>query len=101
MSYKLNSDNLTHPFVKPMLKELDNYFRKSGIQFFIIGAMARDIVMEIYNEKSGRLTYDMDIAVGISNWDKYLEIQKGIVNLKDFSKDTQQGQRFIYQALSN
>lgn len=71
MSYKINSDKLAHPLLKPILKELDNYFNKSGIQFFVIGATARDIVMEIHNEKSGRLTHDLDIAIAISNWDQY------------------------------
>ncbi len=53
MSYKINSEKLAHPLLKPILQELDRYFKEVNIQFFVIGATARDIVMEIHNEKSG------------------------------------------------
>lgn len=97
MSYKINSDKLAHPLLKPILQELDSYFNALKIQFFVIGATARDIVMEIHNEKSGRLTHDLDIAIAINNWDQYAEVEKGIFSLKDFEKDPKQKQRFIYK----
>lgn len=97
MSYKINSDKLAHPLLKPILQELDSYFNALKIQFFVIGATARDIVMEIHNEKSGRLTHDLDIAIAINNWDQYAEVEKGIIGLKDFEKDPKQKQRFIYK----
>ncbi|MBT2564697.1 nucleotidyl transferase AbiEii/AbiGii toxin family protein [Pedobacter sp. ISL-68] len=97
MSYKINSDKLAHPLLKPILQELDGYFKDLSIQFFVIGATARDIVMEIHNEKSGRLTHDLDIAIAINDWDQYAEIEKGIVQLEHFKKDTKQKQRFIYK----
>lgn len=97
MSYNINSDKLAHPLLKPILQELDGYFKDLNIQFFVIGATARDIVMEIHNEKSGRLTHDLDIAIAINNWDQYAEIEKGIVQLEHFKKDSKQKQRFIYK----
>ena len=97
MSYKINSDKLAHPLLKPILQKLDIYFNALKIQFFVIGATARDIVMEIHNEKSGRLTHDLDIAIAINNWDQYAEVEKGIISLKDFKKDPKQKQRFIYK----
>jgi predicted nucleotidyltransferase len=97
MSYKINSDKLAHPLLKPILQELDSYFNKLKIQFFVIGATARDIVMEIHNEKSGRLTHDLDIAIAINNWTQYAEVEKGIMTLEHFEKDKKQKQRFIYK----
>lgn len=97
MSYNINSGKLAHPLLKPILQELDGYFKDLNIQFFVIGATARDIVMEIHNEKSGRLTHDLDIAIAINNWDQYAEIEKGIIQLEHFKKDSKQKQRFIYK----
>lgn len=97
MSYKINSDKLAHPLLKPILQELDSYFNALKIQFFVIGATARDIVMEIHNEKSGRLTHDLDIAITINDWAQYAEVEKGIITLKNFEKDPNQKQRFIYK----
>ncbi len=97
MRYNINSDKLAHPLLKPILKELDSYFKELNIQFFVIGATARDIVMEIHNEKSGRLTHDLDIAIAINDWDQYAEIERGIVKLEHFKKDIKQKQRFLYK----
>lgn len=97
MSYKINSDKLAHPLLKPILQELDSCFNALKIQFFVIGATARDIVMEIHNEKSGRLTHDLDIAIAINNWAQYAEVEKGIITLEHFEKDPNQKQRFIYK----
>ena len=81
MSYDISSDKFNHPLLKPILFELIEYFKDSGISFFIIGATARDIIMEIHNEKSGRLTHDLDIALTVSDWNQYQKIEEGIVSL--------------------
>ncbi|MFS4474726.1 nucleotidyl transferase AbiEii/AbiGii toxin family protein [Chryseobacterium sp. T20] len=97
MSYKIDSRKLSHPLLKPILRELDYYFKDLDVHFFVIGATARDIVMEIHNEKSGRLTHDLDIAIAINDWNQYAEIEKGIIVLENFKKDANQKQRFIYK----
>jgi predicted nucleotidyltransferase len=77
--------------------ELDSYFKKAGIKFYVIGATARDIIMEIHHEKSARLTHDLDIAIAIDAWDEFAQVEEGLVGLPDFTKDTKQKQRFLYQ----
>ncbi|MBC9795419.1 nucleotidyl transferase AbiEii/AbiGii toxin family protein [Sinomicrobium weinanense] len=96
MSYKISSDNFNHPLLKPILKELTRFFSDKGIRFFVIGATARDIVMEIHNESSGRLTHDLDIAITINEWSRYDFVEKEIEKLPNFSKDPNQKQRFFY-----
>ncbi|NNE76460.1 MAG: hypothetical protein HKN31_05240 [Pricia sp.] len=97
MSYSISSSKFTHPLLKPILLELTEYFKDSGITFFVIGATARDIIMELHDEKSGRLTYDLDIAITINDWSQWDTIEKGIVSLANFKKDVTQKQRFIYK----
>jgi len=96
MSYDISSSKFTHPLLKPILLELTDYFKDSEITFFVIGATARDIIMEIHNEKSGRLTHDLDIAITVNDWNQYQKIEEGIIKLDNFSKDSDQKQRFIY-----
>ncbi|MHA6279354.1 nucleotidyl transferase AbiEii/AbiGii toxin family protein [Salinimicrobium sp. CAU 1759] len=97
MSYSISSDKFTHPLLKPILQELTEYFQESGISFFVIGATARDIFMELHNESSGRLTHDLDIAITVSNWEQWLKVEQEILKLENFTKDKAQKQRFLYK----
>lgn len=97
MSYSISSDKFQHPLLKPILEKLTTYFSEIDIRFYIIGATARDIIMDIHGEKSGRATHDLDIAIAISEWEEYKNIEEGIVNIDDFEKDPKQKQRFIFR----
>ncbi|MCM8568885.1 nucleotidyl transferase AbiEii/AbiGii toxin family protein [Gramella jeungdoensis] len=96
MSYSISSKKFNHPLLKPILEELTEYFKESEISFFVIGATARDIIMELHNEKSGRLTHDLDIAITINDWSQYQKVEDEITKLPNFTKDPNQKQRFKY-----
>lgn len=97
MDYKIESSKISHPLIKPILEELIPFFQEKAVNFFIIGATARDIILELNHEQAGRATRDLDVAIAIENWDKYAEIEKDLVQLENFAKDTHQKQRFIYR----
>jgi len=96
MSYSISSKKFHHPLLKPILQKLTEYFKDLGISFFIIGATARYIVMELHDESSGRLTHDLDIAITINDWEQYQTIEEGITKLPNLTKDPDQKQRFHY-----
>jgi predicted nucleotidyltransferase len=96
MDYNISSEKLEHPLLKKLLNELIPVFQKLEIKFFVIGATARDIIMELHGEKSGRRTQDIDIAIAIDKWSAFSTIEKEITNLSDFKKDPKQQQRFLY-----
>lgn len=96
MSYSISSEKFNHPLLKPILQELTDYFKASGISFFVIGATARDIIMRLHDEHSGRLTNDLDIAITINDWEQYKTVEEDITKLPNFSKDPDQKQRFRY-----
>ena len=97
MSYSISSKKFDHPLLKPILEELTDYFKESGISFFVIGATARDIIMELNDTTSGRLTHDLDIAITVKDWEQYKILEEGISELSNFTKDPNQKQRFQYK----
>lgn len=97
MSYQLSTDKLQDPIIKDILEKLSSYFKGEKIQFYVIGATARDIILSLHGEKAKRATRDLDIAIAISDWSKYADVEKGITNIDGFTKDPQQKQRFLYR----
>ncbi len=96
MDYNISSEKLEHPLLKKLLDELIPVFQKLEIKFFVIGATARDIIMELHGEKSGRRTQDIDIAIAVDKWEEFKTIESEILQLADFDKDPKQQQRFLY-----
>ncbi len=99
MNYKISSSNFEQPLLKPLLEKLSQYFNSINTKFYIIGATARDMIMDAHGEKSGRTTCDLDIAIAISDWDKYQQIETELIKTDGFTKDLKQKQRFIYNEL--
>lgn len=97
MDYKVESKNIEHPLLKPVLEELIPVFGKRGIKFYVIGAVARDIILDLHNEKSNRVTMDLDLAIAISHWDDFENISADILSLPNFTKDPNQQQRFLHR----
>jgi len=97
MSYNISSDKFQHPLLKPILEKLTEYFSEEEIHFYVIGATARDIIMQLNNERSSRATHDLDIAIAIADWDEFKKVETGIAKIEGFTKDTHQKQRFLYE----
>ena len=76
--------------IKEMLDEL-------GVKFFIVGASARDFVLEYLHEiRAPRRTMDIDFAVRVENWGAYEKIEKVLSEAQGFEKSKQIKQRFEY-----
>ena len=78
MSLTISSKNFSDPLLKPLLEKLMEFFNSISTKFFVIGATARDIILDAHGEKKGRATRDLDIAIAITDWSKYEEIEKGL-----------------------
>ena len=66
MSYNISSKQLDNPLLKDLLKELYDFFRSIHVDFYIIGATARDLILcNLYdltpNRKKNNLLPNVDI----------------------------------------
>ena len=61
-----------------------------NLGFFIVGATARDILMEhVHNIRAPRMTKDIDIAVCVADWSEYKALTEGLVATGRFAKRAQ------------
>jgi len=68
-----------------------------NMPFFIVGANARDILLEIhYGIESNRATVDIDIAVYIENWDQFKRLKEALTGATGFTP-TKDIQRLLFK----
>ena len=96
MSLKISSEKINNPFLVDLLEKLTDSFRRMDHDFFIIGATARDIVMQqMLNTSSRRKTRDLDLAIAVPNWQEFDKIKNSLI-ADGFEKDKAKHQRFYY-----
>lgn len=87
MSYNISSKNLNNPLLKDLLKELRSFFDAINVDFYVIGATARDIILSnLHNLVPNRKTDDLDIAIAISDWNQFQSIEENLPQIEEFAK---------------
>jgi predicted nucleotidyltransferase len=57
-----------------------------GIPFFVIGATARDIVLDYgFGIQPGRATRDLDLGVQVADGEEFQTLSKGLVTSGEFT----------------
>ena len=100
MSYNISSDRLDNPLLKDLLKELNNVFGSLDMDFYVIGATARDIILSnLHDLVPERKTVDLDIAIAISDWNQFQIVEEKLIEKESFEKSKEQKQRFFYKTI--
>ena len=80
MNLKISSEKLNNPYLVDLLGQLSASFLKMNRDFFVIGATARDIVVQqLLDMSSRRKTRDLDLAIAITNWQEYGAVKDALV----------------------
>jgi predicted nucleotidyltransferase len=80
-----------------ILREIEEVSAKLKVPFFVVGAAARDIILEHqFDIKPGRATIDIDIGVLIAEWDQFETLKDELIRSANFSLSKQK-QRLIYE----
>jgi predicted nucleotidyltransferase len=63
-----------------VIRTLDDVAAALQLDYFLIGAMARDILLEhVYGVPTSRATMDIDFAVAVASWDEFDKLKKDLV----------------------
>jgi predicted nucleotidyltransferase len=75
------------------IKEIADHL---NIPFFIVGATARDILLEhFHNIRAPRMTRDIDLGVRVPDWEKFNDLTDTMLAGDKFTK-AKENQRYIY-----
>jgi len=65
------------------------------IPFFVVGASARDFILEhCYGIKPRRMTKDIDLGVEVADWEQFSQLKASLIVTGKFSSDEKEPQRF-------
>lgn len=102
----MTNTSLTSPIklIKPLdpiritiLREIQKTSKTLGFEVFMIGAMARIVLLEhVHGLNAGRISNDMDFAIGIANWETYAAIKAYLIETAGFTTSSKQIHRLIF-----
>ena len=83
----LNISKKINPSFVEVLSIINTITMELDIPFFIVGAMARDIIFEhCYGIKSPRRTLDIDLGIRIPDWNKFVLLTDALTMSGHFQK---------------
>lgn len=96
MGLTISSEKIGNPLLVELLRKLTDSFSKMDREFYVIGATARDIIMQqLLNTESKRRTRDLDIAIAIPDWGAFEQVKQSLI-ADGFEKSRDMQQRFYY-----
>ena len=96
MEYKITRDTLQNDLLYDTLKALSKVMYDLQLDVYVVGALARDIAMEILKMPSSpRRTADLDVAIALKDWSQF-ELLKEQLLKNNFVKGKPK-QRFYYK----
>lgn len=96
----VRSDRPLDPITVEVLCAVDSAARDLAIDYFVAGAMARDIVLlNVLGFDTLRATRDIDLAVSVSGWDQFDALKTRLIDSHGFSTGNGASQRVYYAAV--
>ena len=93
----LNISGKLDPFTVAIYEQIATLAESQKIQFFIIRATARDLILRHgYGIEARRATKDIDLAVHVASWDEFQALKNNLIETGQFA-ETKMTQRLMYQ----
>jgi predicted nucleotidyltransferase len=81
-------DRPVDPLAIEILKQVDPVARALGIDYFVTGATARDILLVgVFGLETGRGTRDVDLAIAVGGWPQFETVKTRLVETGAFQVD--------------
>lgn len=92
------TNKLLHPLVVEMLAILEQELAALGIDYYVIGAVARDIHLSAKEgNTSSRATNDIDLAIWVGSEAVYASMKKRLLGTKLFTAHETEAIKFFYK----
>jgi len=91
------TDLLLHTGIIEMLKEMEGIFGDFGIDYYLVGAVARDIHLSAdKSAEAKRKTNDVDLAIKINDEGQYNELKKALIATGRFTPHPMEAIKLFY-----
>lgn len=92
----IKSEKINNALLVELLRKLTACFNRIDREFYVIGATARDLILQqLIGAESRRRTRDLDIAIAIPDWEAFEHIKEVLI-ADGFIKSVDMHQRFYY-----
>ena len=92
------SERRFDPVILEILRHVDGVTRDLAVDYFVVGAMARDILLTgVFGLSAGRATRDVDLAVAVKGWQEFEAMKSHLINTGAFRSDDRIAHRLHYQ----
>jgi predicted nucleotidyltransferase len=86
----VKSDKPLSPNLLMLIRTLDQVATQLQIPYFVIGATARDILIEhVHGLETTRATRDIDFAVAVSSWEEFARLKEQLIGTGAFRAGAQ------------
>ncbi|MHB8347397.1 MAG: nucleotidyl transferase AbiEii/AbiGii toxin family protein [Acidiferrobacterales bacterium] len=93
----VRADRPVDPVVRAILREVDRIAGELGLEYFVAGATARDILLtHVHGLNIVRATRDVDFAVAVENWQQFEDIKAALTAEGRFDASQNVPQRLHY-----
>lgn len=95
-------DRRVDPLLIDILRRVDGLVREQGIDYFVGGALARDLILlHVFGKDTGRATRDVDMGICIDDWGKLDSLKASLVESGYFAEQPKIAHRLIYRPREN
>ncbi len=101
MKYAVNSSKtgFNGEALKAYFNLLTEVCERHNTSYFVVGAFVRDLILEqVYGDRGGVATHDIDVAVYLENWEQYAAIVKELCEDYGFDKKPYAAHAYITPA---
>lgn len=86
------------PITVEVLTILDRVARDLSLDYFVAGAMARDILLHhVFGLETGRATLDVDLGVAVESWAQFDAMKVRLIETRELTADDRTAHRLFYR----
>lgn len=91
-------DNILNPFIVGMLKQVESVFQQHNVDFYLVGALARDIQLATKpGYGADRATEDVDLAILLASEEQFYQVKETLLSSGSFEAHPTEPIKLFYQ----